>query len=111
MGVAGVRELYNRLEELATPAANDLTRSGEFARTVAFVTSVNKTLRRAADRLAARAWHAVNLPTRTDVQRLRTQLGSLDREVRLLSLELQRQRREVKPRGVSRTEHDGAGPS
>ena len=107
MKLPGLRDLSSRVEKLAAPLAIDLTHSGEFAQAVAILASVQKTVRTEVDKLAARAWHAVNLPAGTDVQRLKQQVGSLDREVRLLSLELQQARKEAKRRGVdSRPEHD-----
>ncbi len=106
MGLPGLRELSSRVEKLAAPLANDLTHSAEFAQAVAVLSSVRKVVRSELDNLAARAWHMINLPAGTDVQRLKQQVGSLDREVRLLSLELQRTRKEAKRRGLdSRPEH------
>jgi uncharacterized membrane protein YciS (DUF1049 family) len=35
-----------------------------------------------------RLWHLINLPAGTDVQRLRVQIGALDRQVRRLTLQL-----------------------
>lgn len=95
MGLPGLRDLSNQVEKLA-PRANQVTHSEEFAQAAALLAGVNKVVRTELNRLAARAWHAVNLPAGTDVQRLKQQVGSLDREVRLLSLELQRARKEAK---------------
>ena len=104
-GLPGLRDLSNQVEKLA-PQANQVTHSEEFAQAAALLAGVNKAVRTELNKLAARAWHAVNLPAGTDVQRLKQQVGSLDREVRLLSLELQRERKEAKRRGVdSRPEH------
>lgn len=90
----GLRDVYNRLEQVATPLANELTRSPEFARAVALVSGLNKTVRDEVDKVTARAWHVINLPAGTDVQRLKVQLGAMDREIRLLTLELERARAE-----------------
>ena len=106
MGLPGLRDLSNQIERLA-PLANRLTHSEEFAQTAALLTSMKKVVRTELANAAAGAWHAINLPAGTDVQHLKQQVGSLDREVRLLSLELQRARKETKRRGVdSRPEHD-----
>ncbi len=91
---------------MAGPLAEQVVKTEEFAQAAALFTSVNKAIRTELDKLTARVWHAVNLPAGTDVQRLKQQVGSLDRELRLLSLELQRARKEAKRRGVSRPEHD-----
>lgn len=105
-----LRGLYNQVEKLVTPLATQVIGTDEFAKVVAAVTAINKAVRSEADKVQARTWHALNLPAGTDVERLRQQVGSLDRELRLLSLELQRARqqarREAKRGGTSGTEHD-----
>lgn len=101
MGVPGPREVYSRLEDILGPPTTALTHSEEFAHVVAVAGDARNKLRRGVGRLMARAWHVVNLPAGTDVQRLRTQLGSLDRDVRMLRLELERERTEAKRRGDS----------
>jgi hypothetical protein len=50
--------------------------------------------------VSARVWHTVNLPAGTDVQRLRVQIGQLDREVRRLRLQLAAQN-QASTEGVS----------
>jgi hypothetical protein len=44
--------------------------------------------------VAARVLHLFNLPARTDIQRLRRQVGAVDREVPRLSAELDQQARQ-----------------
>jgi hypothetical protein len=44
--------------------------------------------------VAARVLHLFNLPARADIQRLRRQVGAVDREVRRLSAELDQQARQ-----------------
>ncbi|GAB3867498.1 hypothetical protein GCM10028801_41660 [Nocardioides maradonensis] len=102
----GLRDLYNQFEKTVTPIVNEATRTPQFAQAAAILTAVNKTVRTEADKLQARVWHAMNLPAGTDVQRLKQQVGSLDRELRLLSLELQRARKEAKRHGDSGPQHD-----
>jgi poly(hydroxyalkanoate) synthase III subunit E len=86
------RALYDRFEQVAGPIAIDVTHSSEYAQVVALTLGVQKSVRSGLNRLAAQAWHTVNLPAGTDVQRLRVQVGALNREIRLLTLELARQR-------------------
>lgn len=103
MDIPKPRELYDRLEKAATPKANALTRSDEFAQLAELLTTANDLVRRTAGDLQARLWHAVNLPALSDHQRMLTQLGALDRQVRLLTLELDRARAEAaKARGDDR---------
>jgi hypothetical protein len=106
MWLPGIRDLYNRFERVAAPLAEQVVKTEEFTHAAALFTSVNKAVRTELDKLTARAWHAVNLPAGTDVQRLKQQVGSLDRELRLLSLEVQRARKEAKRRVGSRPEHE-----
>jgi hypothetical protein len=105
----GLRDVYNQLEQTVTPIADQITRSEEFAQAISLIGGLNKTLRGQVQKRAAQAWHVLNLPAGTDVQRLRRQVGELDREVRLLTLELQKQQRQgVNRDGVAdeAAEHD-----
>lgn len=109
MALPGLRDLYNAFEQVATPIATGITSSEDFAKVAAIVTTVNKAVRAEANKLQARAWHAINLPAGTDVQSLKRQVGALDREVRLLALELEKARakaRGVNRRGTAGTQHD-----
>jgi hypothetical protein len=75
---------------------DSVVRSDAFAQTSALLAGAQRGLRARVDGIARRGWHLINLPAGTDVQRLRQQVGALDREVRLLTLELRRARgREV----------------
>jgi hypothetical protein len=108
--VGGLRDLYTRFEQVATPLANRVTSTEEFAQFVGLVVTANKSVREERNKVAAKAWHLINLPAGTDVQRLRSQLGALDREVRLLTLELERgRRRAVSDRGNLSNEHHRPG--
>ncbi len=68
-----------------------MVRTEHFARGAAFAGWAQATARTQAEALSARVWHLVNLPAGTDIARLRTQIGSLDREVRRLTLRLEQQ--------------------
>ena len=102
----GLRDLYNEFEKAVTPIVNEATRTPQFAQAAAIATALNKTVRSEAEKWQARVWHAINLPAGTDVKRLKQQVGSLDRELRLLAMELDRARREGKRRGDPGPEHD-----
>ncbi len=96
MGLPSLRQLYNQVEQVATPLVNGISHSEEFAQVAATVGGARRLVRDEVDKLAARAWHVVNLPAGTDVQRLKVQLGALDREIRLLAMEIERSRAEGK---------------
>ncbi len=110
MALPGLRDLYNAVEQVASPIAVGITKSPEFARVAAAVTTVNKTLRAEADKVQARAWHALNLPAGTDLLSLKRQVGALDREVRLLSLELERARQQARQAEPTRAAPKKAAP-
>ncbi|RNI19477.1 hypothetical protein [Flexivirga caeni] len=101
MGV--LRDIYNRIEETASPVASGLAQSEELGEAFAVVAGIHRAVRGRVDQLAGVMWRSVNLPTATDVQRMRNQLGELDREVRLLTLQLQRNR----PRAGDEVTGDG----
>ena len=92
MGIPGPRDLYDKVEKVAGPRAREVTHSDEFAQAASVVAGLNQFVRSRINRVAAKAWHTVNLPAGTDVQRLNNRLGELDRQVRLLALELERER-------------------
>lgn len=107
MRLLGPRALYDRLDRAVTPAANNLTHSHQFAQVATALNRLDRGVRGGINSLAARAWHSMNLPAGTDIQRLRNQVGALDREVRVLALELERARKEATGRdNDSRVEHD-----
>lgn len=83
------RRTYDVAERVVAPHAERWVRSGEFARATALALGVRRTVGRRLSGVTAAAWHLVNLPAETDVQRLRVQIGALDRDVRRLSLQLE----------------------
>lgn len=85
------RRLYDDVERAVAPQVEGLVRSDGFAEATAFVTKAQSAVRDQIQGATTRVWHLFNLPTATDVQRLRGQMGALDREVRRLSLRLEQQ--------------------
>ena len=83
------RRAYDSAERVVAPRAEALVRTDEFARGTAGLLGVRREVGRRLDRLTAKAWHLVNLPAGSDVQRLRAQVGALDREVRRLTVQLE----------------------
>lgn len=70
------------------PRLEALVRTGEFAHATALVARTRRLVGKRVNDVSARIWHMANLPAGTDVQRLRVQIGQLDREVRRLRLQL-----------------------
>jgi hypothetical protein len=85
------RQIYDGLDGAVAPPLERLVRTSEFADAAAWATRAQAMLLDQVNGAAARVWHLMNLPAGTDVQRLRVQIGALDREVRLLTLQLAQQ--------------------
>jgi hypothetical protein len=85
------RRLYDTAERAVGPRLEAVVRTGHFARGAALAGWAQATARAQAAALSARVWHLANLPAGSDIDRLRTQIGALDREVRRLALRLEQQ--------------------
>lgn len=83
------RKTYDAVEQLLAPQAEALVHTGQFAHVTAAVFGARRALGDGVNEMAARVWHLVNLPAGTDIQRLRKQIGALDRDVRRLTLQLE----------------------
>jgi hypothetical protein len=90
------RKSYDAAERAVAPRAEALVRSGKFATVTAAISGARRAVGNGVNGVAARVWHLVNLPAGTDLQRLRVQIGALDRDVRRLSLQLEQ--RQDQPR-------------
>jgi hypothetical protein len=88
--ITGWRRAYNAVERNVSPRVETLVHSDEFAQMSALIARTRRLAGTRANAMAASVWHLMNLPASTDVQRLRRQVGELDREVRRLSLQLDR---------------------
>jgi hypothetical protein len=97
------RQAFDAAERRVTPHADRLVRTPTFAVGAALVRRAQTLARSSAQGVTARAWHLLNLPAGSDVSRLRAQIGSLDREVRRLTvqLEMERSRPAVLPAGTA----------
>jgi hypothetical protein len=87
----GWRQAYDVAERNVAPRVEALVRTNQFANTTAVVARARRRIGDQVNGFAARVWHLINLPAGTDVQRLRVQVGALDRQVRRLTLQLDRQ--------------------
>jgi hypothetical protein len=109
------RQAFDAAERAVTPRAEDLVRTEAFNVGAALVRRAQTLAKDSARGLTARAWHLINLPAGSDVSRLRAQIGSLDREVRRLSLQLEaeqrRSARPARPTSIEESHADRAHPS
>jgi hypothetical protein len=88
------RRTYDAVVGMAAPQLEALVRTDQFSDTTAVTARTRRLIADQVNGVAARFWHLLNLPAGTDIQRLRIQVGALDREVRRLRLELDRQARQ-----------------
>lgn len=88
--IPSAKDVYDVLEGKLAPELESLVRTEGFAQTVALAASLGKATSRQVTRISTRLLHTVNLPASTDIQRLRRQVGALDREIRQLRMELAR---------------------
>jgi hypothetical protein len=91
------RQAYDAAERAVAPRAENLVRTEYFALGVALARRAQTLAGRSVQDLSARAWHLLNLPAGSDLSRLRAQIGSLDREVRRLTIQLESERRRATP--------------
>ncbi len=94
------RQAFDAAEKAVTPHADSLVRTPGFATGVTLLRRAQSMARETARGVSARAWHLVNLPAGSDISRLRAQIGSLDREVRRLTLQLESERRRATGTGA-----------
>jgi hypothetical protein len=86
------RQAYDAAERTVTPRMESLVRTPGFALGAALARRAQALARSSVRDVTARAWHLVNLPAGSDVYRLRSQIGALDREVRRLTVQLDMER-------------------
>jgi hypothetical protein len=87
------RQAFDAAERAIAPRAEDLVRSEYFSLATALLRRAQTVAGGSVQGLSARAWHLLNLPAGSDISRLRAQIGSLDREVRRLTIQLEQERR------------------
>jgi hypothetical protein len=92
LGKPPLRQAYEAVERIVEPPLSALARNPDTVNALALVSKASKFVGATVDGVTGGAWHLANLPTRRDVQRLRTQLGQLDREVRRLTVQLELER-------------------
>jgi hypothetical protein len=86
------RQAFDAVDRAVTPHAEGFVRTPAFDVGVTILRRAQVLARDSARDLTARAWHLLNLPAGSDVSRLRAQIGALDREVRRLTLQLEKER-------------------
>jgi hypothetical protein len=111
-----LRQVYDGAERRIAPPLEQFVRTDRFAELSATVGQVQGLVTGGIRGATTWFWHTLNLPAGTDVQRLRRQIGALDREVRRLSLQLTLQEAKAEsadapvPEPVEKVDVDGDTP-
>jgi len=83
------RSAVDRVDRAVSPRADAFVRTNGFADAVAAMIRLESQLRRRIERQTSRVWHLYNLPTASDVRRLRSQLSAVEARLRDLSERLE----------------------
>jgi CRISPR/Cas system Type II protein with McrA/HNH and RuvC-like nuclease domain len=92
--------VVDQLDRTVSPRADAFVRTSLFADGVAAMIRLEAQVRRRAERQTSRLWHMWNLPTATDIRRVRSQLASVEARLRDLSErveESEQARRDTEP--------------
>lgn len=82
VGVPRWRQIVARVDGFVGPRADELVRGEAFAIASGLARRTQRDLRRVTERVSRRAWHLLNLPAGSDVNRLLAEIASLQRQVR-----------------------------
>jgi len=77
-----------RLDEVVAPRAEAFVRSETFAVASGLALRAKRDLARGIEHGSRQAWHLLNLPAGSDVNRLLAQIASLERQIRVLEKRL-----------------------
>jgi hypothetical protein len=72
------RRAYDAVDSTVAPRVEALVHTSQFANTTAVFARARRRVGDQVNGFAARVWHLFNLPARTDIQRLHTQVGAVD---------------------------------
>lgn len=78
------RQVFDSWEKAVAPRLEELTASSEFRQFMASSIKWNAAARRQVERTSRQWLHAANIPTATDVRKLRRQIGELENEIATL---------------------------
>jgi hypothetical protein len=83
------RQVFDQVERRLSPRASELTYTERFADVTGFMLSATAGLERRRRELLRRAWHAWNLPSGSDVERVTHRVVEVERRLRELGAALE----------------------
>jgi len=84
-----LRKVFNVAEQAVATRVEPLVQSGGFATAMSRYVAINRRVGRTLSRVAGGVLHLVSIPTTTDVTRLHEHLNAVDRQLGLLTRELE----------------------
>jgi len=105
--IAPLRKVFNVAERAIAARVEPLVQSGEFATAMSRYVAINRRVGRTVSKLTGGVLHLVNIPTTTDVARLHEHLNAVDRQLSLLTRELNTKSgsRQETPAGPGKSGH------
>lgn len=91
------RQMFDAWEKAVAPGLEEMTASPGFQDVLALSARLNASVTAEAERLSRQWLHFWNLPTATDVRKLRQQISTLEREVQTLRRSLRDESDPVRP--------------
>jgi hypothetical protein len=84
-----LRTLLDRVDRLVTPPADAFVRTNLFADSIAAITRLEAQLRRRVERQSTMLLHLFNLPTASDVRKIRAQVSAVEARLRDLTEQIE----------------------
>ena len=83
------RQIYDGIERQLSPRTEALIGSQVFGTVLGFATRSKRTVRDRITRATASTWHLLNLPAGSDVSRILREIGAVNRQIRILQVQIE----------------------
>jgi len=87
--ISPLRKVFTVAERAVAARVEPLVQSGEFATAMSKYVAINRRVGRTLSNVTGGVLHLVNIPTTTDVARLHEHLNAVDRQLSILTRELE----------------------
>lgn len=91
------RQSFDAVERVIGPPLTEVVHSEAFAVAVGLAAQIRKQAQRRTERMTRRLLHQANLPAGSDINRLLTEIATLQDQVRALSKQVERRDQEPSP--------------